>query len=44
MTYVVGYSPTNSVMDGTFRTIAVKTKSPELSIRARRGYVAAVAK
>jgi VWFA-related protein len=39
--YVVGYSPTNSVMDGTFRTIAVKTRSPELSIRARRGYVAA---
>ena len=38
--YVVGYSPTNAVMDGTFRAISVKVKSSELSVRARRGYIA----
>jgi VWFA-related protein len=38
--YVIGYRPLNTAMDGTFRKITVKLGSPELSVRARRGYVA----
>jgi len=38
--YVVGYRPTNSAMDGTFRKIEVKTKRPGLHIRSRTGYIA----
>jgi VWFA-related protein len=38
--YVIGYSPTNAVMDGSFRSITVKVKPAGLSVRARRGYVA----
>ena len=38
--YVLGYQPTNSIMDGKFRKIAVKAKEPGLTIRARKGYVA----
>jgi VWFA-related protein len=38
--YVVGYRPTNSVMDGKFRKVTVKAKEPGLTIRARKGYVA----
>jgi VWFA-related protein len=38
--YVVGYRPTNSNMDGTFRKIEVKAKRAGLHIRARNGYIA----
>jgi VWFA-related protein len=38
--YVVGYRPTNPVMDGKFRKISVKAKTPGLRVRARTGYLA----
>jgi Ca-activated chloride channel family protein len=39
--YSIGYSPTNSRMDGRFRRIAVHvTSRPELKLRARSGYLA----
>jgi VWFA-related protein len=38
--YVVGYTPTNGVMDGKFRKITVTPKAAGLTVRARRGYVA----
>ncbi len=39
--YVLGYRPSNSVADGTFRSITVKVKRPGIDVRARKGYVAA---
>ncbi len=38
--YVIGYQPENAVMDGTFRTIEVKSRHREHKIRARKGYAA----
>jgi len=38
--YLMGYSSTNTRQDGTFRKIEVKTTSPGLRVKARRGYFA----
>ena len=38
--YVLAYSPENSVLDGRYRTIQLRTTWKGLSVRARRGYVA----
>ena len=38
--YVLGYSPTNAVMDGKMRKIEVKSRADGLQVRARKGYVA----
>jgi VWFA-related protein len=37
--YLLGYTPTNQKRDGSFRKIAIKTKS-DYKIQARRGYYA----
>lgn len=39
--YLVGYSPTRQVNDGTFHRIAVKVKRRGVDVAARRGYWAA---
>ena len=39
--YLLGYVPTNSKHDGTFRTIHVQINRPGLRVIARRGYTAA---
>jgi VWFA-related protein len=36
--YSIGYNPTNTVRDGTFRTIEIKTKGGK--VQARKGYYA----
>ena len=38
--YVVGYQPANMVWDGKYRKIEVKSRTPGLKIRARKGYAA----
>jgi VWFA-related protein len=38
--YVLAYSPENTLLDGKFRRIQLKTKWQGLEVRARRGYVA----
>ena len=38
--YVLGYSPNTTAMDGSFRKIDVKVKWKNLSVRARKGYLA----
>jgi hypothetical protein len=38
--YVVGYSPTNAVMDGKVRKIEVKARTGSLHVRARNSYLA----
>ncbi|HUM05286.1 MAG TPA: VWA domain-containing protein [Terriglobales bacterium] len=38
--YNVGYTPTNSVRDGSFRKIDIKTKQGDYKIQARAGYYA----
>ena len=38
--YLVGYSPTNEVYDGRFRTIGVKVTRPGVTVAARKGYFA----
>jgi len=38
--YVIGYQPENTVMDGKFRSIEVKTHATGVRIRARKGYAA----
>lgn len=39
--YAIGYTPTNSRKDGTYRRIEIKTRDKDLRVRARRGYYAA---
>ncbi len=38
--YVLAYTPQNTVLDGKYRRIALKVKTPGVTLRARRGYVA----
>jgi VWFA-related protein len=38
--YLLAYQPTNAALDNTFRRVAVKVKRPQVSVRARPGYVA----
>jgi VWFA-related protein len=38
--YLIGYTPTNSTYDGTFRRIEVTVKRPGLTVAARKGYFA----
>lgn len=38
--YSIGYAPTNSVKDGTFRRIEIKTDQKDLKVQARKGYYA----
>jgi VWFA-related protein len=38
--YVLGYSPTNTTMNGKFRKIEVKTAIRGATVRARKGYMA----
>jgi hypothetical protein len=40
--YLLGYYPSNSTLDGAFRTIAVKVARPGVSVIYRRGYNARV--
>jgi VWFA-related protein len=38
--YLLGYTPTNTKLDGTFRKIDVKVRAPDAKVNARRGYYA----
>jgi len=38
--YVLGYTPTNPTLDGSFRKIDVKLKWKGMTVRARKGYLA----
>ena len=38
--YVLGYTPTNASLDGTFRKIDVTVKWKGMTVRARKGYLA----
>jgi len=38
--YLLAYQPTNATLDNTFRRVSVKVKRPQVSVRARPGYVA----
>jgi VWFA-related protein len=40
LTYVLGYYPQNERFDGRFRTIEVKVRKPDVSVRHRKGYYA----
>ncbi len=39
--YVIGYYPTNSAKDGTYRSVKVRVNEAGLVVRARKGYRAA---
>ena len=39
--YLLGYYSTNARRDGRYRKIEVKVRKPDLTVRARKGYVAA---
>ena len=36
--YVLGYRPSNAALDGSFRSITVKVKRPNVDVRARKGF------
>jgi VWFA-related protein len=38
--YLLGYTPTNTKLDGTFRKIEVKVRNGDAKVNARRGYYA----
>ncbi len=38
--YVIGYQPTNAKLDNKFRQIEVRARIADVSVRARRGYIA----
>jgi VWFA-related protein len=38
--YLLGYTPTNTKLDGTFRKIEVKVRTGNVKVDARRGYYA----
>jgi VWFA-related protein len=38
--YAIGYVPTNSAKDGSFRKIDIKTREKDLRVQARKGYYA----
>ncbi|MFB3815937.1 MAG: VWA domain-containing protein [Terriglobales bacterium] len=38
--YSIGYTPTNSKLDGTFRKVEIKIKDRDYRIQARKGYYA----
>jgi VWFA-related protein len=38
--YLLGYTPSNSKLDGTFRKIEVKVRTGDAKVDARRGYYA----
>ena len=38
--YALGYAPTNSVKDGTFRRIEIQADQKDLKVQARKGYYA----
>jgi VWFA-related protein len=38
--YVVGYTPASAALDGKFRKIEVKTRVRDVTLRARKGYLA----
>ena len=38
--YTLGYTPSNTVRDGSYRKIEIKVKQPDLVVQARKGYYA----
>ena len=38
--YVLSYAPTNDRMDGSFRSVSVKCRRPDVRIQSRKGYLA----
>jgi VWFA-related protein len=38
--YAIGYSPTNSVKDGSFRRLEIRTNNKDWKVQARKGYYA----
>ncbi len=39
--YVIGYRPTRTLWDGSFRAVQLQTSNPRLVVRTRKGYFAA---
>jgi VWFA-related protein len=38
--YNIGYTPTNSKLDGSYRKIQIRTKNGDYKVQARQGYYA----
>lgn len=38
--YILGYTPTNQALDGTYRKIKVDVNVPDVTVRTRKGYFA----